>query len=91
LAILSVTRASHAGPSRAWAAAARDWDAFHRAHIQGTDPLSLNEILPLTGLRLAQVEDGSPLVELDPAAPAPARSLWRALATGRQAAAAASP
>jgi YD repeat-containing protein len=63
------------------ATAARDWDAFHRAHIQGTDPLPLNEILPLAGLRLAEAGDGSPLVELDPVAPAPARSLWQALAT----------
>jgi predicted metalloprotease with PDZ domain len=64
------------------ATVARDWDAFHRAHIQGTEPLPLNEILPLAGLRLAQAEDGFPLVELDPAAPPSARSLWRALAEG---------
>jgi predicted metalloprotease with PDZ domain len=65
------------------AMAPRDWDAFYRAHIRGTEPLPLNEILALAGLRLAQAEDGSPLVELDPAAPASARSLWQALATGR--------
>jgi predicted metalloprotease with PDZ domain len=65
------------------ATAPRDWNAFHRAHIQGTDPLPLNEVFPRAGLLLTQAEDGSPLVELDPAAPAPARSLWQALATGR--------
>src|SRR5215210_4897480 len=73
------------------ATASRDWDAFYRAHVRGTDPLPLNEILPLAGLRLAQAEDGSPLVESDPAAQAPARSLWQALATGRPAATAAPP
>ncbi len=67
------------------ATAARDWDAFHRAYIRGTDPLPLNEILPLAGLRLAQTEDGSPLVEPDPAAQGPARSLWQELAMGRPA------
>jgi predicted metalloprotease with PDZ domain len=65
------------------ATAPRDWNAFRRAHIQGTAPLPLNEIFPLAGLRLAQAEDGAPLVELDPEAPAPARSLWQALSTGR--------
>lgn len=65
------------------ATAPRDWNAFRRAHIEGTDPLPLNEIFPLAGLRLTQAEDGSPLVELDPEAPATARSLWQALAMGR--------
>jgi predicted metalloprotease with PDZ domain len=73
------------------AASAQDWDAFHRAYIQGTEPLPLNEILLLAGLRLAEAEDGSPLVEPDPAAQDPARSLWRALATGRPAGAVSVP
>jgi len=60
-----------------------DWEAFHRAHIRGSDPLPLQEILQLAGLRLARVDDGSPLVEPDPAAPAPARSLWQGIVAGR--------
>lgn len=59
------------------ATAPRDWDAFYRAHIRGTDPLPLQEILPLAGLRLTSAEDGAPRVEIDPsAAPTPVRSFW---------------
>ena len=59
------------------ATAPRDWEAFYRAHIRGTDPLPLQEILPLAGLRLTSAEDGAPRVEIDPSlVSAPARSLW---------------
>lgn len=67
------------------ATAPRDWNAFHRVHIQGSVPLPLPDILPLAGLRLTQDGDGSPRVESDPAAPAPARALWQALAGGTDA------
>jgi predicted metalloprotease with PDZ domain len=65
------------------ATAPRDWEAFFQTYIRGTQPLPLGEILPLAGLHLAQAEDGAPLVELDPEAPAPAKSIWQALTERR--------
>lgn len=64
------------------ATAPLDWQAFYSAHIRGTEPLPLGEILPQAGLRLEQTEDGDPRIEVDPEAPAPARALWQALVTG---------
>lgn len=52
-----------------------DWDGFFNAHIKGTEPLPLGRILSHVGMRLAKNADGSPRVELDPAAPASAKSL----------------
>lgn len=60
----------------------RDWQAFFNAHIRGGEPLPLNDVFSRAGLRLEQAEDGSPRVEIDPAAPASARSLWQALVEG---------
>lgn len=60
-----------------------DWNAFYKPHIQGTEPLPLNKILPRAGLRLVEAEDGSPVVEIDSAAPAAAKGLWQGLAEGR--------
>ena len=59
-----------------------DWDAFFRAHIKGTEPLPLDKIFSQAGMRVVQAADGSPRIELDTAAPAPARSLGRALIRG---------
>jgi predicted metalloprotease with PDZ domain len=65
------------------ATAPLDWNAFYNAHIRGNQPLPLAEILPRAGLRLGRAEDGSPRVEIDSAAPAPAKALWQALVEGR--------
>lgn len=64
------------------ATAPRDWQAFFNAHIRGNEPLPLGETFSRAGLRLEKAEDGSPLVVIDPAAPASARSLWQALVEG---------
>jgi predicted metalloprotease with PDZ domain len=61
------------------ATAPLDWQSFHGAHIRGDKPLPLAEIFARAGLRLVQSEDGSPRVELDPAASASAASLWKGL------------
>lgn len=63
--------------------ARRNWDAFHLAHIQGSEPLPLGEVLPLAGLRLGRAGDGSELVELDPAASPQAKALWKGLIAER--------
>jgi predicted metalloprotease with PDZ domain len=65
------------------ATAQRDWSAFFAAHIRGSRPLPLAEVLPLAGLRFVQAQDGAARVETDPAAPASAKSLWQALTRGR--------
>jgi predicted metalloprotease with PDZ domain len=65
------------------ATAPLDWNAFYNAHIRGSQPVPLAEVLPRAGLRLGQAEDGSPRVEIDPAAPAAAKALWQALVEGR--------
>ena len=56
-----------------------DWQSFHDTYIRGDKPLPLAEIFAKAGLRLGQAEDGSPRVELDPAASAAAASLWKSL------------
>lgn len=63
--------------------ASYDWDGFFRAHIQGTEPLPLDEALSQAGMRLGRAADGSPRVETDPAASASAASLGRVLVKGR--------
>lgn len=65
------------------ATAPLDWNAFYNAHVRGSQPVPLAEILPRTGLRLRQAEDGSARVEVDPAAPAASKALWQALVEGR--------
>jgi len=60
----------------------RDWDAFFRAHIQGGEPLPLDEILPLAGLRLEPTEEGTPSILIDPSASAASKTLWQALVKG---------
>lgn len=64
------------------ATAPRDWQAYFNAHIRGSEPLPLGEVFARAGLRLGQAEDGSPRVEIDPAAPASTRLLWQALVEG---------
>lgn len=59
-----------------------DWDGFHRDYIEGHDPLPLDRVLSLAGLRLSKDDAGREIVELDPAASAPARHLWLALIRG---------
>jgi hypothetical protein len=60
-----------------------DWDGYHRASIEGRDPLPLDAAFRLAGLRLTENADGSPRVELDPAvSPAP-NLLLQALLEGR--------
>jgi predicted metalloprotease with PDZ domain len=65
------------------ATALEDWEAFHRAYIAGSEPLPLDRTLALAGLRLASPEGEPPRIEVDPAAPAAAKALWRALVAGR--------
>ena len=60
-----------------------DWDAFHRAHIEGSTPLPLAGTLPVAGLRLTEASDGSPRVEVAPDAGDAPRALWRALTQPR--------
>jgi len=60
-----------------------DWDRFFQAHIRGSRPLPLGDILPLAGLRLAGDDDDGPRIEVDPAASASARKLWAALIEGQ--------
>ena len=60
-----------------------DWEGFYQAHIKGHEPLPLDEDLTIAGLRLSKDASGKELVELDPAATAPQRSLWLALTSGK--------
>ena len=55
-----------------------DWEGFYQAHIRGHEPLPLNEILPLAGLRLSKLADGTEQVSQDPDASPEARALWNA-------------
>jgi predicted metalloprotease with PDZ domain len=65
------------------ATAEADWEGFYQAHIKGHDALPLDNVLPMAGLRLSKDAAGTEIVELDPAAPAPARNLWLALTGGK--------
>jgi predicted metalloprotease with PDZ domain len=58
------------------ATAAGDWQGFFEAHIGGVEPLPLDEILSAAALRWAAADSASPRIEVDPAAPASARSRW---------------
>ena len=59
-----------------------DWEGFYQAYIRGHEPLPLDKILPLAGLRLHKMADGTEEVGYDPAASAEARALWQALIGG---------
>lgn len=65
------------------ATAPMEWEAFHRAYIAGSEPLPLARTLSLAGLRLAPAGEEPPQIEIDPAATAAAKALWRALVAGR--------
>lgn len=53
-----------------------DWEGFYQSYIRGHQPLPLDQLLPLAGLRINTLADGSERVSFDPAASAEARSLW---------------
>jgi predicted metalloprotease with PDZ domain len=59
-----------------------DWAEFQRRYIHGTEPLPIAGALGLIGLRMLQDADGALRIELDPAAPEPARVLRRAVMDG---------
>jgi predicted metalloprotease with PDZ domain len=61
------------------ATADADWEGFYQAHIKGQTALPLDTVLPVAGLRLGKDADGKERVEREPAAPEPARALWRSL------------
>jgi predicted metalloprotease with PDZ domain len=55
------------------------WADFHRAHIQGNEPLPLDDVFALAGILTEPRPGGAPLLRLDPAASDAARALWQAL------------
>ena len=56
-----------------------DWEAFYQADIKGHEPLPLDNTLPLAGLRLTKLADGTEIVGNDPSASAKAKSVWRSI------------
>ena len=60
------------------ATADADWEGFYQAHIKGHEPLPLDQILPLAGLRLSKLADGTEHVSQDPNASSGAKALWNA-------------
>ena len=60
-----------------------DWEAFHRAHIAGTEPLPLAETFALAGVRLESTPDGLPQLALDPQSSEAARALWQGVLSGK--------
>jgi hypothetical protein len=58
-----------------------DWQGFHAAHIRGTEPLPLDRVLSLAGLRL---DGGTDTVLVDPAATDAAKAVRRNLVSGRR-------
>jgi len=61
------------------ATAEGDWEGFYQSHIRGDEPLPLEAMLPLAGLRLQTLADGSEQVQYDTAATAEAGNVWRSL------------
>ena len=61
------------------ATADADWEGYYQAHIKGHDPLPLDTVLPIAGLRLSKDANGKERVEHDPTAPVAATALWNAL------------
>jgi predicted metalloprotease with PDZ domain len=55
------------------------WADFQRRYIHGKEPLPLDAAFARIGLRLSQGTDGAPRVEVDPAAPATAVELRKAM------------
>jgi predicted metalloprotease with PDZ domain len=64
------------------ATAKADWQDYYLRYIRGTERLNIDDVLPVAGLHVVRGDDDSPRVEIDPAAPRDARSLWKALARG---------
>ena len=56
-----------------------DWEGFYQAYIKGHQPLPLDEVLPLAGLRVNKLADGSEQVVHEPSASAEAKALWQGL------------
>ena len=56
-----------------------DWEDFYQAHIRGGEPMPLERILPLVGLSLEKLVDGSERVGYDSSSTAEAQDLWKAL------------
>ncbi len=59
------------------AAAPGDWQGFYEAHIRGSQPLPLTQVLATAGLKLAGAS-----VVVDPDAPKTAKALWLGLVRG---------
>jgi len=59
-----------------------DWEGFYQTHIRGHEPLPFDKILPLAGLRLHKLANGTEQVSFDPAASAEARALLQDLIGG---------
>lgn len=59
-----------------------DWEGFYQAHIKGHEPLPLDEIFPMVGLKLSKLADGSEQVVYNSGASADAKTLWEVLITG---------
>ena len=59
------------------AAAPGDWQGFYEAHIKGSQPLPLGQVLATVGLKLT-----GETVVLDPDAPKAAKALWHGLERG---------
>lgn len=53
-----------------------DWEGFYQAHIKGHQPLPLDQLLQLAGLRLSKLADGTEMVSLDSDTSREAKALW---------------
>jgi predicted metalloprotease with PDZ domain len=56
-----------------------DWEDFYQAHIRGREPLPLDKVFPLAGLRIDKSADDREQIVRDTSAPAEANRLWRGL------------
>ena len=56
-----------------------DWEGYYQSYIKGHEPLPLDKILPLAGLQLNKLTDGTEQVGFDPAASIEAKTLWHGL------------
>jgi predicted metalloprotease with PDZ domain len=59
-----------------------DWEGFYQSSVKGHNPLPLESILPLAGLRLSRAADGREQVEYDAQTSIDARNLWHVLIEG---------
>ena len=53
-----------------------DWQGFYERYTRGHDPLPLDNVFQVAGLKLGETANDWPLVTLDPAASAVAKTLW---------------